>query len=240
MYDAYYLKTLIKWHNQDPVSQKEIDRNNTIYYTTIGADQQGNRNPFVDHPEYVASIFQCTGLLPVTLLDFVSKINNESVLLNWNVASETFFKKYEIERSTVGNAFNKIGEVEGRNLSNYFFTDTYLPRNAVVYYRLKMIDIDGKFTYSKIVSAKLSNNVPNALIYPNPTTESLTIKLNEQLLLNSTLLLTDVTGSMIMQQAIKTSEVTIKLNLKELSAGRYFIKIINDRQIVNQTFVVIK
>lgn len=59
--DQWELNVLIKWHNQDPVSQKEIDRNNGIYA------YQNNRNPFIDHPEYVAAIWQCaTG---VTSLD---------------------------------------------------------------------------------------------------------------------------------------------------------------------------
>jgi endonuclease I len=51
--DPWVINLFIKWHNQDPVSQKEIDRNNAVYAI------QGNRNPFIDHPEYVAAIWQC-------------------------------------------------------------------------------------------------------------------------------------------------------------------------------------
>ncbi|MBI1780064.1 MAG: endonuclease [Sphingobacteriales bacterium] len=51
--DPWVINLFIKWHNQYPVSQKEIDRNNAVY------DIQGNRNPFIDHPEYVAAIWQC-------------------------------------------------------------------------------------------------------------------------------------------------------------------------------------
>jgi len=50
--DDPFLNILMTWHQNDPVSQKEIDRNNNIYY-----NYQGNRNPFVDHPEYVAMIW---------------------------------------------------------------------------------------------------------------------------------------------------------------------------------------
>lgn len=46
-----FLKILITWHNQDPVSPKEIARNNAIY------NYQGNRNPYIDHPEYVCQIW---------------------------------------------------------------------------------------------------------------------------------------------------------------------------------------
>ncbi|WP_417557875.1 endonuclease [Mesoflavibacter zeaxanthinifaciens] len=50
--DDPFLNILMTWHQNDPVSQKEIDRNNNIYY-----NYQSNRNPFVDHPEYVAMIW---------------------------------------------------------------------------------------------------------------------------------------------------------------------------------------
>jgi len=46
-----FMSMLLRWHQQDPVSQKEIDRNNAVY------NYQGNRNPYVDHPEYVAQIW---------------------------------------------------------------------------------------------------------------------------------------------------------------------------------------
>jgi hypothetical protein len=240
MYDAYHLKTLIKWHNQDPVSQKEIDRNNAIYYTTIGANAQANRNPFVDHPEYVATMFQCTGLVPVTLLDFIAKKNDESVLISWYATQETSFKKYEIERSTDGRTFNKIGEVEGKNLANYNFSDNDLPRNSVVYYRLKMIDIDGRFDFSKIVSVKLNKNLSNALVYPNPTFDNLNIKLYQILIQHSTLTITDVTGRIVKQQQVNVNTVNINVDVKTLAAGRYFVKIVNDNQIINESFVIIK
>lgn len=52
VYENWALEMLIAWHNTDPVSPKEIDRNNVIY------EYQNNRNPFIDHPEYVASIWR--------------------------------------------------------------------------------------------------------------------------------------------------------------------------------------
>ncbi len=51
VYDDWQLQLLLKWNSEDPVSQKEIDRNNACY------DYQGNRNPFVDHPEYVCAVW---------------------------------------------------------------------------------------------------------------------------------------------------------------------------------------
>jgi len=52
VYNDTFLRMLLSWHDSDPVSQKEIDRNNDVY------DFQGNRNPFVDHPEWVSCIWE--------------------------------------------------------------------------------------------------------------------------------------------------------------------------------------
>ncbi len=58
----WYLNMLIQWHTNDPVSQKEINRNNAIYYNT----PQNNRNPFIDHPEYVCQIWSSTSCITNT------------------------------------------------------------------------------------------------------------------------------------------------------------------------------
>src|SRR5690606_36892720 len=68
IFDNWYLKTLYDWHLADPVSEKEINRNNAIYYES----GQSNRNPFVDHPEYVQKMFECSAVLPVTISKFAA------------------------------------------------------------------------------------------------------------------------------------------------------------------------
>ncbi|MDD4205028.1 MAG: endonuclease, partial [Candidatus Delongbacteria bacterium] len=65
VYTDWALNMLIDWHNADPVSQKEIDRNDIIY-----ADVQHNRNPFIDHPEYVSYIWG--GAPPVPAVNFAT------------------------------------------------------------------------------------------------------------------------------------------------------------------------
>jgi endonuclease I len=233
-FDNWYLKMLFKWHTQDPVSTKEINRNNDVYMI------QGNRNPYIDHPEYVALVWECTGILPVTLIDLTAQKNNGSVLLKWHATFETGFKKYEIERGTDGSRFYKIDEVEGRNLANYSFTDNNLPNTNTVYYRLKMIDIDGQFSNSKTVAIKISNNFSNALVYPNPTKEKLTIKLQQPVTRNSRLIISDLSGRIVLQQQVTSGQKIIDLDVRPFAAGRYFIRISNHSELINQSFVIIK
>ncbi len=66
VYEDWALEMLLAWHNADPVSQKEIDRNDAIY------DFQGNRNPFIDHPEYVASIWGGASSSTITVTSTMS------------------------------------------------------------------------------------------------------------------------------------------------------------------------
>lgn len=81
-----FLNILIEWHLSDPVSQKEIDRNNNIYY-----NHQNNRNPFVDHPEYVSMIWN-----PVTDTEAPTAATNliasnptmSSIDLSWTAGTD--------------------------------------------------------------------------------------------------------------------------------------------------------
>lgn len=88
-FQAWYLNMLAQWHTNDPVSQKEIDRNNTIYVL------QGNRNPFIDHPEYVTSIWNvgASALLtatPTTLSGFAtSQGGGPSVSQNYQLSGSS-------------------------------------------------------------------------------------------------------------------------------------------------------
>lgn len=233
-FDDWDIKLMYKWHTNDPVSQKEIDRNNAVYAL------QGNRNPFIDHPEYVYMIWQCTGLLPVTITGFTAEKSNESVLLKWYATQETNFKQYDIERSTDGSSFYRTGTVQGRNLVAYSFTDNNLPLVNTVYYRLKMIDIDGKFSYSNIVPVRINGNFSNALVYPNPTREKLVIKLSGTMTEAANLSVTDLSGRLLMQQNVSGTQTAIDLDVSRLPAGRYFIKISNTAKLIRQSFVIIK
>ncbi len=80
VYDAWFLNVLLAWHNLDPVSDKEIKRNNAIYAI------QNNRNPFVDSPQFVSKIWG--GALPakpnVSASNLtITNLSNTSVKLNW-------------------------------------------------------------------------------------------------------------------------------------------------------------
>ncbi len=232
-FDNWYLSLLYSWHTQDPVSVKEVDRNNDVYMI------QGNRNPYIDHPEYVALVWQCTGILPVTIVDFTAEKHDNFVLLKWYATYETNFKSYEIESSTDGIHFEKIGAVAGRNLANYSFTDDVLPPANRVYYRIKMVDIDGKSSYSKTISLVL-NHSSDVFVYPNPASQQLTIQLDQAIVLADEMQVSDITGRIVTRQHIKRGQRSFQLDVTGMAPGRYFVRIVNGSEIINKSFVVAK
>jgi hypothetical protein len=105
--------------------------------------------------------------LPVTLIDFDAAAKPEGTLLTWHTSEEKDFDRFEIEQSSIPQAgFTTIGTVYGGG-SAYSFTDA-VARNGASYYRLKMIDTDGTFTYSRIVHATTRNGESLYRVYPNP------------------------------------------------------------------------
>lgn len=232
-FDPWYISLLYGWHTQDPVSTKEIDRNNDVYMI------QGNRNPYIDHPEYVALVWQCTGVLPVTIIDFNAEKHEQYVLLRWYATYETNFRSYEIESSTDGISFSKIGSIAGQNLANYSFTDDQLPESQKVFYRLRMLDIDGRSSYSKTIVVQLDRS-PQVLLYPNPSNRKITIQLQQPITISNGLQVSDVTGRIVIRQQLKRGQRSFDLDVTGLMPGQYFVKIINGSDIINRSFTVVK
>jgi hypothetical protein len=78
------------------------------------------------------------------------------------------------------------------------------------------------------------------LVYPNPTKGKLAVKLQRALTENSRLVIADLSGRTIMQHQVVIGQKNIDLNVPNLPPGRYFIKISNNSELINQSFVIIK
>lgn len=247
IYDNWFLKLLYKWHIQDPVSAKEINRNNVIYSQLItdGAVQkkQGNRNPFVDHPEYVAAIWgpSCLTVLPVTITNLSAKKVNNNALISWKVSNEQSINKYQIERSTTSINFEKIGEVNSNSNSIYSFTDNNLPKTQRVYYRIKTIELSGKTTVTNIVSVEGNATSSTIKIYPNPAAEFVSVELNNINLNEASILsITDITGKVVLQRSFTPNSSFLKIPVQQFGNGVYTLKISNSLTTIYTKFVIAK
>jgi hypothetical protein len=117
-----------------------------------------------------------SSLLPIELLDFQAFAAGENVQLVWKTASEINADRFEAEHSTDGIAFHKIGEAKAAGGVSVERSYTLLherPAAGLNYYRLRSVDLDGWFGFSKVVSVDLTTeqDLSNLRVYPNPATD---------------------------------------------------------------------
>lgn len=167
----------------------------------------------------------CESVLPVNLLEFNAGRVESGVLLKWVTVSEQNNKVFEVERSNTGKSWKNIGFVKAQNNGTssaklyYTFTDNK-PVNGQNLYRLKQIDLDGKFAYSPMRS--VLNKDGQVILFPNPTSATLGI---EGLKGGELVKIFDVLGRMVYQG--KTDGVSIKLP-DNLTNGVYNVQIIDN------------
>jgi endonuclease I len=247
IYDDWYLKLLYKWHIQDPVSQKEIDRNNVIYaqaviITGTTAIAQGNRNPFIDHPEYAAAIWgnPCLpGLIPVDITAVNAEKNKDAVDVTWNIENEINIYNYEVEKSYDAIHFETAGSVTATNSTSYSFTDNKAQKNGVIYYRIKAMEFSGKIIYSKIVSVKIYNT-NGLIIFPNPATSVVNIRFKQAHKAKVNVQITDAIGRNVKNEIVNIAQNNITINTNNFASGKYFVKIINGTEVLNESFLIAK
>ena len=113
--------------------------------------------------------------LPIELLDFKAILIHQKVEINWQVADEKDVNHYLVERSFDGKTF----ELLTKQAKGTFQTVDSTPQYGVNYYRLKVVENDGRYSYSPIRSVNLEQKQKTAFkIYPNPTADILNIQFN--------------------------------------------------------------
>lgn len=173
--------------------------------------------------------------LPISLTSFTSTNTGKSVLLVWKTA-ELNNAYFAIERSINGTSFSEIGRVKSIGNSSqpqqYTYEDFSFSRGKN-YYRLKQVDADGRFTYSKIVNADFLTS-PTIKLYPNPVKNMLHVEgLNASS--NTTLSIVDVRGKLI--QRVFINQSSYKYNIQQLPAGSYYLKVEADKKITTLPFI---
>lgn len=167
-----------------------------------------------------------TGLmpLPIELLSFEARCENEKVLVEWTTVSEINNAYFNIERSTDAVNYQVIKTIDGAGNSNqminYTFTDED-PLPGVSYYRIKQTDYDGGFKYYDPVAVNCDMNMQGVNIYPNPTNNGTFYIAGGQK--NSDVIITNSIGETILETKLISDKTEIVLD--DQPGGIYFIQI---------------
>jgi Secretion system C-terminal sorting domain len=119
--------------------------------------------------------------LPVTLISFTARVQNNEVALNWSTAQEINFDYFTIQRSkdiAVWESIEKISGSASNGNVNYYSGYDPAPYKGISYYRLMQTDLDGKWTYSFVRPVNLGVQV-GISVYPNPAINLITINFSQ-------------------------------------------------------------
>ena len=141
------------------------------------------------------------------------------MVLYWNTANEINLQQYEVEKSTDGLTYNKITSIPAKgNTSNTYNVTDNAPTKGFNYYRLKIIDKDGRFNYSNIVTADFSAK-EKISISPVPAKDYIIVNGTDNF---NQLQITDVTGKTV---RLMNKNSTNRYSMTGLNSGIYFVRL---------------
>ncbi|WP_025764591.1 T9SS type A sorting domain-containing protein [Dyadobacter tibetensis] len=168
--------------------------------------------------------------LPVKLISFTAKGNEGAVNLSWETAEEENFSHFEIERSADGKQFETMKEVRFHGEHLYSIMDGN-PLTGNNYYRLKMVDLDGSFAYSRTQVIKVNGNI-SLKIFPNPVADRLSVQATDSIIVK--LIVLDKSG-----KVVAASNESAGINVSQLPSGMYILQATMDNNSVqHKKFIV--
>lgn len=175
--------------------------------------------------------------LPLTLIDFSALHGNGHAVLQWTTASEQNTSDFEIQRSDNRDGFNTIGHLPAAGHSEgtrrYSYTDVLPAAEAPAYlYRLKMVDLDGTFTYSPVAKFNTTGVEATLSAWPNPFHQQLTVSMEAETAEKARLVIRDLSGKLLVGQDLPIQKGTNSIPLSPLSRlakGVYLLTITTSR-----------
>ncbi len=232
------------YQTEDPIRDK------TFYFRSPSANTGSKWNDFAPLNPFrlMLDANMGTTYTPIVLSSFTGYKENNKNILNWVTASEQNNSGFEIQKSTDGIEFKKMGFVLSKAENGtssfeikYSYTDA-TPANGTNYYRLRQLDKDGKEFISNVVVLKSNIKLAEIVsLYPNPVKDNLNVSVNSSITDRVSLVITDITGRTIIQQnyPLNNGNNNIQVKTTTLVAGTYLIKITgsDNKEIATEQFI---
>lgn len=201
--------------------------------------------------DLASNVFPAQSTLPVTLLNFSAAYRNGVTVLNWETENEVNFSHYEVERKTESGADYIIVDSKQANgnagRSAYTSSDNISSlTDGVVYYRLRMVDVDGKFKYSNVIMVrKEKKTISGISLSPNPviSTANATVRFEAASNTVVSLRVMDMAGRQVLTQQNNVTGGTNSIqvnNLNRLQPGLYIIQLVNGNELSAFKFSVVQ
>jgi hypothetical protein len=143
--------------------------------------------------------------------------------VNWTTSTELQGDAFELEKSIDGQNFRSLAKLNSNGVASAYSYWDETPAAGINYYRLKLLDASGSFTYSKVVTATVAGSSSFSVqAYPNPVTDKVTVKINGTMGTNGRVEIVDISGKTIKSQLVTNN--TAVVSTSELPSGVYLVK----------------
>jgi len=207
-----------------------INAGSNPLYTNEGGDLISDTdlagNPRLREANIDLGAFEAVGTLPVTLLSFQIKKENNAAVLTWETASEKDNAGFEIFRATNDGNFVSMASLTGKgttNLKNSYTWHDRKPLNGMNYYKLVQKDNDGKTEELGIKELDFSLNEDQILLYPNPVTTQAKVQFAANTY--QSISLTDISGKILQHLSLNKIETEKAIIMDSLPKGIYLLKL---------------
>jgi hypothetical protein len=224
-----------------------------LYAVTPSMGSLANANgagdvDFQVNPDFTVNVFvlgtnngigayRSSDVVPVELSTFAANVVDRTVTLSWRTESESNSSGFEVERSSANQSWAQIGFVKSAGTTtepqNYSFVDSKLETGSYSY-RLKMVDLDGSFSYSKAVEVEIGTPMTFALSqnYPNPFNPTTRIDYQVPFNANVQIELYSITGERVatlVNTELSAGYYTMDVDASSLrlASGVYFYRMIS-------------
>ena len=173
--------------------------------------------------------------LPLTMGEFSGKATKAGNQLHWTTTMEENTAYFEVQRKGDDSVFADLAKVPAAGNSNQLLQYDYLDASAAgaYSYRLKMVDIDGKFTYSRIVALGSAIDALTIRVLPNPAHQPLSLTVGSPEVAGAVLTVSDMSGKKILEKHVSLQKGNNSLDpgfLATLPQGMYLIGVATDKQ----------
>jgi pimeloyl-ACP methyl ester carboxylesterase len=168
--------------------------------------------------------------IPVTFTDIYAQYRNSRIEINWSTETEINNKEFEVQRSADGVNFETFAKVPGKLFStgtSWYAAFDYQYITGRNYYRIKQVDIDANFKYSRVVMVLIKDKA-QVILYPNPARTEVNISIGGQVNANAVRLVNTM-GQTVLTRTLTGNSQTINIGIGQLPSGVYFTELLNGK-----------
>ncbi|HQV06918.1 MAG TPA: T9SS type A sorting domain-containing protein, partial [Chitinophagaceae bacterium] len=200
--------------------------------------------------DLASNVFPTNSPLPVKLISFSGSIKNGVTNLKWETENAQNFSHFEVERSEDGSNFTSIatknasGDIASKVAYSYDDNLTSFSGERSFFYRLKMVDLDGKYTYSNVILIRKGGaTITGIRIVPNPLRQGSNVSIRfeaaESAIVHFNVV--DISGRIVLRQQNRVEEGSNSVslnNFNQLQSGTYILQMNDGRSVQSTKFII--